>query len=287
SYFGPVFRHRTGETGEFTQAGVESLGRSDVEAADADILSLALLSARMMGETRPVIRMGDAALLDAALGAINAPVAFSRRLKRRLAAGRAPADALVAAAAAREGVERYAGVMAAIGGAEPAAARAFVSDMLKMSGVNASGGRSVDEITGRFLARTQDGEGDISAEHRMFLATFLSLSGAPDDVLYRAGKLTREAGIDIGSTLASFERRAGFMAASEIELDRITVSPSFARNLDYYTGMVFEIASETSAGGKPLIGGGRYDGLMRRLGAERDIPAIGFSIWIERFGRVA
>jgi ATP phosphoribosyltransferase regulatory subunit len=286
SYFGPVFRHRSGESGEFTQAGVESLGRTDTEAADADILSLALLSARMMGERRPAVRMGDAALLDAALAAIKAPAAFARRLKRRLAAGRSPAEA-VAASSATEGVERFSGVLAAIGGSDPAAARAFVGDMLKMTGVSAVGGRSVDEIAGRFLARTREGEGEVSTAHQQFLSEFLSLTGTPDDVLFQAERLTKAAEIDIAATLASFERRTGFMAAGEIELDRIAVSPGFARNLDYYTGVVFEIIEAGSTAGKPLIGGGRYDGLMRRLGAARDIPAIGFAIWIERFGRGA
>ncbi len=36
SYLGPVFRLRKGETGEFLQAGVESIGRPDRAAADAE-----------------------------------------------------------------------------------------------------------------------------------------------------------------------------------------------------------------------------------------------------------
>ena len=33
---------------------------------------------------------------------------------------------------------------------------------------------------------------------------------------------------------------------------------------------------------KPAIGGGRYDGLARRLGAADDMPAVGAAIWIDR-----
>ena len=36
-YLGPVFRHRENETSEFLQAGIESFGRGDIAAADADI----------------------------------------------------------------------------------------------------------------------------------------------------------------------------------------------------------------------------------------------------------
>ena len=41
-YCGPVFRFRPGQDSEFTQAGIENFGRPDREAADAEILTLAL-----------------------------------------------------------------------------------------------------------------------------------------------------------------------------------------------------------------------------------------------------
>ena len=34
--------------------------------------------------------------------------------------------------------------------------------------------------------------------------------------------------------------------------------------------------------GDPLVAGGRYDGLLTRLGAPTPIPAVGFAVWIER-----
>ena len=32
----------------------------------------------------------------------------------------------------------------------------------------------------------------------------------------------------------------------------------------------------------PLVGGGRYDGLLSRLGSPQPIPAVGLAVWIER-----
>jgi ATP phosphoribosyltransferase regulatory subunit len=37
----------------------------------------------------------------------------------------------------------------------------------------------------------------------------------------------------------------------------------------------------TGNGAEPLVAGGRYDGLLTRLGATSPIPAVGFSIWID------
>ena len=41
-YLGPVFRHRDDGPGEFLQAGIESFGRPDTAAADAEMLALGL-----------------------------------------------------------------------------------------------------------------------------------------------------------------------------------------------------------------------------------------------------
>src|ERR1700728_4959732 len=52
-YHGAVFRHREGRTAEFIQAGIESFGRRDKAAADADMLSLGLEATTLYGLTSP------------------------------------------------------------------------------------------------------------------------------------------------------------------------------------------------------------------------------------------
>jgi len=42
------------------------------------------------------------------------------------------------------------------------------------------------------------------------------------------------------------------------------------------------LADAARPGAKPAVGGGRYDGLARRLGASRDVPAVGAAVWIDR-----
>src|SRR5581483_546958 len=49
SYLGPVFRYRDGARSEFLQAGIESFGRLDRPAADAEMLALALEATRAFG----------------------------------------------------------------------------------------------------------------------------------------------------------------------------------------------------------------------------------------------
>ena len=39
-------------------------------------------------------------------------------------------------------------------------------------------------------------------------------------------------------------------------------------------------------GGEPLVAGGRYDGLMTRLGSATPIPAVGFAVWVETLSKI-
>lgn len=59
----------------------------------------------------------------------------------------------------------------------------------------------------------------------------------------------------------------------------VVFDPSLVRGQGYYTGTVFEVASEKFGG--TVAGGGRYDGLIGRFTGEQ-IPAVGFSIGFER-----
>jgi histidyl-tRNA synthetase len=59
----------------------------------------------------------------------------------------------------------------------------------------------------------------------------------------------------------------------------VTIDPSLARGLSYYTGAIMEV-NVPDLGGS-LAGGGRYDGLIGMFG-KAQIPACGFSLGLER-----
>jgi histidyl-tRNA synthetase len=68
----------------------------------------------------------------------------------------------------------------------------------------------------------------------------------------------------------------------EIELP-YHLNPYLVRGLDYYTKTVFEVYEESEEGRArgALVGGGRYDALVKLLGG-KDTPAVGASAGIER-----
>jgi ATP phosphoribosyltransferase regulatory subunit len=60
--------------------------------------------------------------------------------------------------------------------------------------------------------------------------------------------------------------------------DRVSVDFALLRDLDYYTGFIFE--GYLPEIGFPLCGGGRYDSLLPKFGY--DVPAVGWSAGVER-----
>ncbi len=59
------------------------------------------------------------------------------------------------------------------------------------------------------------------------------------------------------------------------------VEPRLVRGIDYYTRTTFEIATTDLGAQNAVLGGGRYDDLMKDYGGP-DLPAIGFAIGLER-----
>jgi histidyl-tRNA synthetase len=59
------------------------------------------------------------------------------------------------------------------------------------------------------------------------------------------------------------------------------ISHRLVRGLDYYTRTTFEVLGEALGAQNALLGGGRYDGLVKDLGGP-DRPGIGFAAGLER-----
>jgi ATP phosphoribosyltransferase regulatory subunit len=284
-YLGPVFRHRNDEPAEFQQAGIESFGRADKAAADAEMLSLGLEATAGYGLASPDIRTGDVALFAALVAGLELPPAWKRRLVKdfnRKANLAQDLDRLVLGG--NNARPEYQGVLAALAGSDPKAAHALVTDLLSIAGINAVGGRSVAEIAERFLEQSALGaSAKLPRDVRALIERFLAIAGDPDDAAAELRALAGEANMAdaLGASLDLFESRNGFLAARGIDLSRVKFSTGFGRGFDYYTGFVFEL-TDPARTGDPLVAGGRYDGLLARLGSNEATPAVGFAVWIER-----
>ncbi|MGE0847376.1 MAG: ATP phosphoribosyltransferase regulatory subunit [Flavobacteriaceae bacterium] len=279
-YLGPVFRYRSGLGAvEIPQAGVERYGEADRAEADAAILALALETLAALGVSAPAVRIGDPGLMTAAINAFGLPAPWVKRLRRGFARPGGIAAALdgEGGAPARGARGR---LVKALAGADRGAAAAMVEELVGIAGITAVGGRSAAEIADRLLEQAVlAGDSSMNDTTRAMLKRFAAVSGSPAQALDDFAALTREAGIAIDEALEAFAARSRALERVGATLD---FAASFGRRLDYYSGFVFEVHGEGSDAEAPLAGGGRYDGMLAALGAEGGIPAVGFTLWLDR-----
>jgi ATP phosphoribosyltransferase regulatory subunit len=281
SYLGPVFRYRSGRKSQFLQAGIESFGRQDRPAADAEMLALALQAASVFGIKDVEIRTGDVALFNALIDVLELYPVWRRRLIKdfnrkisltddieRLTLKTAP------------GRNEYEGVLAALAGSDRKAALALVTDLMSIAGTTNVGGRTVAEIADRFLEQATLKAGALPRDAISIIKRFLAIAGEPEGAVKQLRALAADAKLNMSAVIDQFESRVGFMAKRGIDTKKTRFSTSFGRGLDYYTGFEFELHHRGN-GAEPLVAGGRYDGLMTQLGSREPIPAVGFSIWVD------
>jgi len=281
SYLGSVFRYRGGQPSEFLQAGIESFGRLDRAAADAEMLALALQATSAFGVCDVEIRTGDVALFISLIDALDLYPVWRRRLikdfNRKISLEQDLERLALATASTRN---EYEGVLAALAGSDRKAALALVTDLMSIAGTTNVGGRTVAEIADRFLEQSTLKGGALPRDALELIKRFLAISGDPNDSIARLRALAADAKLDITAAIDAFESRVGLMAARGVDIRSTRFSTSFGRGLDYYTGFEFELHAR-DGGTEPLVAGGRYDGLMTRLGSRTPIPAVGFSVWVE------
>ena len=143
-------------------------------------------------------------------------------------------------------------------------------EMKKMNKDKVIAGRSVLEILNRFDKKIKDPRSFTDGKRIVkIIKSFLKINckiSKLDEILLKFAKkndLTKNIFKDFKSiqNLKRLKQDVNFIA-------------NFGRDLEYYTGIVFEVSS----GNKEIARGGRYDDLLKSLGAKKNIPAVGAAI---------
>jgi ATP phosphoribosyltransferase regulatory subunit len=285
-YNGPAFRfqlHAPRRHREFRQAGVECFGGSDKLAADVEVMVLAVEAVRRAGLADFRLRFGDIALFYALLDALALPERW--RLKLRHYFWRPQAfHALLARLAKGErpdGNGAAASLVAAIASLSPEQAEEKVAAYLDAQDLPLAGNRTLSEIAARLLDHAADlAAAPLPREVATVIDYYLAVQAPPKAAAERVALIAKGAGIDLGPALDDLGRRFAQLEQAGIDLDRAVFAAEFGRNLEYYSGLVFQI--EAPGREEAIAGGGRYDGLLAYLGAPHEVPAIGSAIHTER-----
>jgi ATP phosphoribosyltransferase regulatory subunit len=289
-YSGSAFRYQPAGADkahprEFRQAGIESFAVADREQDDAAVVATIADALRDAGLAQFTLRLGDLGLFNALLDALPMPARWRRRLKHQFwrpdafraeLARLTSKEALTARALPAELADK-------LDPADPGNAADIVGDYLDQSGIELIGTRTLAEIAQRLLAEAADArEAPLGAEDAALIESYVAVKGSAKTAARRIEDLIRGRKLDLSGGLDAFRRRLELLGQAGIELEDAEFDAEFGRNLEYYTGFVFELVAPQLGPKSAVAGGGRYDSLLAEVGAPSQVPAVGSCIHTER-----
>ena len=289
-YNGPAFRYQPSGANEahpreFRQAGLELLGAAEREAADAEVVTLTLRALEAAGLTGYSLRMGDIAIVASLLTALPIPERWRRRLMDRFwrpDAFRAELKRL--STDPGEACRRLdADLRAAIRPDDRAGTERAIAAHAGVRGLELSGARTFRDIADRLIEVVEDASlPKLPKLVTRTIGDLLAIEVPASEATARIDTLVRAAGLDLSGVLRSAELRLQLIAKAGLDTAAMTFEADFGRTIEYYSGFVFEVHGPALSLTSPVAGGGRYDRLMRVIGAGRDVPAVGSAIHTER-----
>lgn len=278
---GPVYRlppRGSNDPVEHLQIGFEWFGNVGSAAEDAEALAVALEAAQAGGLKAGSVRFGDVAIYHALIAALPFTPQWRDRLRRGFSRRKGPRELL-----ASVGVQGASpSVVAGIGNLSQTDAIRAVQAEIAALGVEAVG-RSVEDIASRLREKARDAAPDSKASG--VLARYLDIEAPAGQSLEMLRGFAREAGLDLSDVIDVYADRLRLIEKLRPPFwSNATFSAEAGRRFEYYDGFVFELA-HNGASDRPVVSGGRYNGLVPRLSAgSREASAIGAAIRADRLG---
>lgn len=289
-YHGPGFRYphegpSIGNPREFRQAGIEIFGKEDPERAEAEVLALVIKALENVGVNEFHIRLGDLGLFDALLHAIDMPTRWRKRLSEnfwRHDEFRNILHLLGAPETANYDPDIKT-LLTTIDGQSEKEAEDAVAAFLAEKAIPLIGARSLSEITTHLVSKAADLKATPLKEETIeLIERYLEISAPPRAVGARLNDLAEKSGLDLTHALERYQKRMEWLAKLDVDLSKAQFTAEFGRNLEYYTGFVFQIEHPDLGEDGHIAGGGRYDNLLTSLGAGKHLPAIGAALHLDR-----
>jgi ATP phosphoribosyltransferase regulatory subunit len=162
---------------------------------------------------------------------------------------------------------------------------ATVQEVLAASNIMPVGLRNIEDIAERLIEKSADrSEKPLGQTQRHAIEALLSVSGTCDGVLEKLRAVG--GGKTYQAAVAFFAKRLEALEEQGLNPRRFDFSANFGRELEYYTGLVFQVEADSAEGKVAVAGGGRYDDLLSDLGAPQKISAVGCAIHTERLAMV-
>ncbi len=260
-YSGQAYRRLGNKGSNFIndQLGIEILGSKNQIEDDFKVISTILSSAKKIKSKRIQVKVGDISLFKSLINALDMPERWKLRLIRHFWRPIYFKELL-------KRLEKNTDIDAITFDADKK--RFF--EMQKMDQDKVVAGRSISEILKRFDKKLKDPRSFSDGKQivkiiKSFLKINCKLLKLDEKLLVFAKKNKLKKNI--------FKDLKSIQNLKKLKED-VNFITNFGRDVEYYTGIVFEVFS----GEKEIARGGRYDNLLKSLGAKKNTPAVGAAI---------
>ena len=241
------------------QLGIEILGSKNQLQDDFKVIKTILNSTKQIKSKKIQIKVGDISLFKRLINSLDMPERWKLRLIRHFWRPKYFEELLIR-------LEKNSDIDSVTFDTD----KKRFYEMKKMKQEKVVAGRSISEILKRFDKKIKDprsfNEGKkIVKIIRSFLKINCKLSKLDEKLLDFSKKNNLKKNI-----LKEFKSIQNLKKLNQ----EIVFITNFGREIEYYTGIVFEIFS----GPNEIARGGRYDDLLKSLGAKKNIPAVGAAI---------
>ena len=260
-YSGQAYRRSEKKNSDFIndQLGIEIFGSKNQIRDDFKVISTILNSAKKIKSKKIQIKVGDVSLFKRLINSLDMPERWKLRLIRHFWRPKYFEDLL-------KRLEKNSDIDAETFNMDKK--RFF--EMKKMDQNRSIAGRTILEILNRFDKKIKDPRSFNEGKKIVkIIRSFLRINCKLFQLEKKLSDFTKKNNLkkNIFKDLRSVQN------LKKLKED-INFISNFGRDIEYYTGIVFEVF----AGQKEIARGGRYDGLLKSLGAKKNIPAVGAAI---------
>ena len=260
-YSGQAYRRSNKKSSELIndQLGIEILGSKNESKDDYKVIQTILNSAKKIKSKKIEIKVGDISLFKKLINSLDMPERWKLRLIRHFWRPKYFEELL-------KRLEKNSDIDPVTFDTD----KKRFYEMKQMNQDNVIAGRSISEILKRFNKKIEDprsfSEGKVIVK---IIRSFLKINCRLPVLDEKLKNFVKKNNLkkDIFKELKSIQN----LKKLKQEVNFIT---NFGRDIEYYTGIVFEVFS----GKKEIARGGRYDDLLKSLGAAKKIPAVGAAI---------
>ena len=260
-YSGQAFRKIKDQEGNIirNQIGYEIIGSKSTRKDDNEIIQTSIKTIQKIKKKKLKIEIGNIKIFNLLLDKLKLPKRWKLRLSRHFWREKYFESLL-------RRLETNSDI-------DPLVVEVDKRRYIKMKSENKSqiiGGRKISEILNRFNNKIRDprrfAEGKKTAS---IIREYLKISCSINVAKNKLNNFFSKHKIKINL------KDEFFPIKNKLDKNKIIFSTNYGRELEYYTGMVFNIKDQSNVN---LIQGGRYDNLLSNLGSKRKIPAVGAAI---------